>query len=98
MCGACERERASTMVQMYGQPYNQNTLKPVPPGETASLHRVSINKSNVFHSIDLQEGSTNNIILFRYDSELLGLQKMQSISGIISSVTSPKTSHVLELC
>ena len=42
MCGACERERASTMVQMYGQPYNQNTLKPVPPGETASLHRVSI--------------------------------------------------------
>ena len=52
MCGACERERASTMVQMYGQPYNQNTLKPVPPGETASLHRVSINKSNVFHSID----------------------------------------------
>ena len=41
MCGACERERASTMVQMYGQPYNQNTLKPVPPGETASLHRVS---------------------------------------------------------
>ena len=42
MCGACEREKASTMVQMYGQPYNQNTLKPVPPGETASLHRVRI--------------------------------------------------------
>ena len=44
MCGACEREKASTMVQMYGQPYNQNTLKPVPPGETASLHRVRINE------------------------------------------------------
>ena len=44
MCGACEREKASTMVQMYGQPYNQNTLKPVPPGETASLHRVRINR------------------------------------------------------
>ena len=53
MCGACERERASTMVQMYGQPYNQNTLKPVPPGETASLHRVCIYGSKNFHSIDL---------------------------------------------
>ena len=41
MCGACEREKSSTMVQMYGQPYNQNTLKPVPPDEQARLNRVS---------------------------------------------------------
>jgi hypothetical protein len=39
MCGACEREKSSTMVQMYGQPYNQNTLKPVPPDEQARLNR-----------------------------------------------------------
>ena len=43
MCGACEREKSSTMVQMYGQPYNQNTLKPVPPDEQARLNRVSNN-------------------------------------------------------
>ena len=40
MCGACERDKSSTMIQMYGQPYNQNTLKPIPPDETARLHRV----------------------------------------------------------
>jgi len=38
-CGACERDKTSTMIQMYGQPYNQNTLKPVPPDEQASLNR-----------------------------------------------------------
>ena len=41
-CGACEREKSSTMIQMFGQPYNQNTLKPVPPDEQARLNRVSI--------------------------------------------------------
>merc|ERR1712020_327093 len=38
-CGSCEREKSSTMIQMYGQPYNQNTLKPVPPDEQARLNR-----------------------------------------------------------
>ena len=30
------------MIQMYGQPYNQNTLKSVPPDEQARLNRVSL--------------------------------------------------------
>lgn len=38
-CGACDKERAITMVQMFGQPYNQNTLKPVPPSEQACMNR-----------------------------------------------------------
>ena len=41
-CGACERDRAGTMVQMYGQPYHPNTLKTVPPDDQASLNRVRI--------------------------------------------------------
>ena len=39
-CGACERDKSSTMIQMFGQPYNQNTLKSVQPDDQASLNRV----------------------------------------------------------
>jgi len=38
-CGVCDHEKATTMVQMFGQPYHQNTLKPVPPSEQASMNR-----------------------------------------------------------
>jgi hypothetical protein len=40
-CGACERDRAATMLQMYGQPYHPNTLKTVPPDDQATFNRVS---------------------------------------------------------
>jgi len=38
-CGVCDHEKATTMMQMFGQPYHQNTLKPVPPSEQASMNR-----------------------------------------------------------
>jgi len=38
-CGVCDHEKATTMVQMFGQPYHQNTLKPVAPSEQASMNR-----------------------------------------------------------
>ncbi|XP_040569242.1 uncharacterized protein [Lepeophtheirus salmonis] len=38
-CGSCEVEPAKTMIQMFGQPYNQNSLNPVLPKEEARLHR-----------------------------------------------------------
>ena len=41
-CGVCDHEKATTMVQMFGQPYHQNTLKPVAPSEQASMNRVCI--------------------------------------------------------
>jgi hypothetical protein len=61
MCGACERDKSSTMIQMYGQPYNQNTLKPIPPDETARLHRnFSVCKkcgylASLFHKLHHQK-------------------------------------------
>ena len=48
-CGACERDKSSTMIQMFGQPYNQNTLKSVQPDDQASLNRVkSITSLHLF--------------------------------------------------
>ncbi len=40
-CGACDRERAATMVQLYGQPYDPTSLKTVAPSEDATSNRVS---------------------------------------------------------
>ncbi len=39
-CGACEKDRSSTMVQMYGQPYDPTSLKTVAPSEDATTNRV----------------------------------------------------------
>ena len=76
MCGACEREKSSTMIQMYGQPYNQNTLKPIPPDETARLHRVRY----LFTSLKIYLLKFNDIFtslsndhLFFFFIELFGL-------------------------
>ena len=41
ICGACETERAALMIQLFGQPYHQNTLKPTIPSEQACMSRVS---------------------------------------------------------
>ena len=41
VCGACEKARAKTMLQMFGQPYNNNTLSTIPPDQDAMLNRVS---------------------------------------------------------
>ena len=41
MCGACEKGKAKTMLQMFGQPYNSNTLATLPPKPEAMLNRVS---------------------------------------------------------
>ena len=41
VCGACEKARAKTMLQMFGQPYNNNTLSTLPPDQDAMLNRVS---------------------------------------------------------
>ena len=41
MCGACEKGKATTMLQMFGQPYNSNTLATLPPKPEAMLNRVS---------------------------------------------------------
>ena len=41
MCGACEKGKAATMLQMFGQPYNSNTLATLPPKPEAMLNRVS---------------------------------------------------------
>ena len=38
------------MIQMYGQPYNKNTLKSVPPDEQARLNRVSKNNCQKLQS------------------------------------------------
>merc|ERR1719412_2158584 len=38
-CGGCDQEKATSMVQMFGQPYNQNTLKSVQPDDQASMNR-----------------------------------------------------------
>jgi hypothetical protein len=38
-CGACETERAALMIQLFGQPYHQNTLKPTVPSEQACMSR-----------------------------------------------------------
>ena len=45
VCEACENARAYSMIQMYGQPYNNNTLATVPPNPDAMMNRVSIQKS-----------------------------------------------------
>ena len=41
VCGACEKARAQTMLQMFGQPYNSNTLATLPPDQDAMINRVS---------------------------------------------------------
>jgi len=38
-CGACDRDRAGTMISLYGQPYDPTTLKTVPPSEEAVMNR-----------------------------------------------------------
>ena len=85
-CGACERERAASMVQMFGQPYNQNTLKPVPPSEQASMNRVR------FHDFFPQNS------LFTYFSiELLCLRQMWTTGSAVPYVAPPKASDVWNL-
>merc|ERR1712111_273870 len=46
-CGGCDQEKATSMVQMFGQPYHLNTLKSVPPSETASMNRNFLSVLNV---------------------------------------------------
>lgn len=41
-CGACDKDKAGTMFQMFGQPYDTTSLKTVPPSQDASLNRVSL--------------------------------------------------------
>ena len=41
VCGACEKARAHSMLQMFGQPYNSNTLATIPPNPEAMMNRVS---------------------------------------------------------
>ena len=96
ICGACEREKSSTMVQMYGQPYNQNTLKSVPPDETARLHRVR--KEQSLLCLDSTQPNYWNFILSCHvlnyifsHTELLSLQEVWSFSGIIPSTTPSET-------
>jgi hypothetical protein len=40
-CRGCDSARASTMLQLYGQPYHPTTLQTVSPSEEASMNRVS---------------------------------------------------------
>ena len=49
VCGACEKARAKTMLQMFGQPYNNNTLSTLPPDQDAMLNRVS--SANIFSTL-----------------------------------------------
>ena len=42
VCGACEKARAKTMLQLFGQPYNTNTLASLPPDQDAMINRVSV--------------------------------------------------------
>ena len=49
MCGACEKGKAATMLQMFGQPYNSNTLATLPPKPEAMLNRVSTSNSTFYH-------------------------------------------------
>ena len=62
-CGACERDRAGTMVQMYGQPYHPNTLKTVPPDDQASLNRVRIVIANYLNFSWVVESSLGCLFL-----------------------------------
>jgi len=39
VCGACEKDRAHSMLQMFGQPYNNNTLGTIPPNPEAMMNR-----------------------------------------------------------
>ncbi|XP_023326557.1 proline-rich protein 12 [Eurytemora carolleeae] len=39
VCGGCEKSKASTMIQLYGQPYHPNTLCAVPPDTDAIMNR-----------------------------------------------------------
>jgi len=39
VCGACEKARAKTMLQLFGQPYNNNTLASHPPDQEAMMNR-----------------------------------------------------------
>jgi len=39
VCGACEKARAYSMLQMFGQPYNSNTLATIPPNPEAMMNR-----------------------------------------------------------
>lgn len=39
VCGACEKARAKTMLQLFGQPYNSNTLASLPPDQEAMMNR-----------------------------------------------------------
>ena len=41
VCGACENARAKTMIQLFGQPYNSNTLASLPPDQDSMMNRVS---------------------------------------------------------
>jgi len=38
-CGGCDRDRAANMIQLFGQPYNPNTLKSTVPSEQACMSR-----------------------------------------------------------
>jgi len=39
MCAGCELQKATTMVQLYGQPYHPNTLSPVQPDPNSMMNR-----------------------------------------------------------
>jgi len=39
VCGGCEKSKASTMVQLFGQPYHSNTLLQVQPDADAIINR-----------------------------------------------------------
>ena len=83
------------MVQMYGQPYNQNTLKPVPPDETARLHRVREQQSFIVFGCSIEIFFPVPNFIFIHIKilliELLSLQELWSFSGIIPSTTPSET-------
>ena len=66
-CGGCDRDRAANMIQLFGQPYNPNTLKSTVPSEQACMSRVSHeNKGGLMKDVKFFLGQpTKYLILYQ---------------------------------
>lgn len=79
VCGACEKNKADTMLQMFGQPYNSNTLSTIPPDPEAMMNRnfsVCVDCSrlcSLFHKLHHQKQK-----LYIMCSEIVEKRKTES--------------------
>lgn len=81
------------MIQMFGQPYDFNTLKTVPPSEEARMNRVSAIYGDAF----LCSLLLKHALIFTL-AELFCLQEVLPSGETVSQVASSETQDVLRVC